>query len=158
MGRPLNAVVTLWDWAGAAWTRPGVESVCLTLQDDHGQCVPLLFWAIWRWENGGDLGDGAAQRAVSLCLSMNSVIAPLRAARRDAPPADRERLLENELKAEHELIDQLEAMSVDHASPTNVPAHDWLSLISTFWGSPLDPHDFDSLLKALLIREPADVR
>ena len=41
-----------------------------------------------------------------------AVIAPLRTARRNAPLADRERLLANELKAEHELLDLLETFSV----------------------------------------------
>ena len=102
--------MTLWDWAKLTWDRPGVGAACVSLQDEHRQCVPLLLWGLWRVENGG-FDSATAEHAVALCRSMEeAVIAPLRTARRNAPLADRERLLANELKAEHELLDLLESL------------------------------------------------
>src|SRR5690606_19138568 len=34
--------LALWEWAVAAYARPGVSDVCLQLQDGDGQNVPLL--------------------------------------------------------------------------------------------------------------------
>ena len=45
--RPRRSVVTLWDWAKLTWDRPGVGAACVSLQDEHRQCVPLLLWALW---------------------------------------------------------------------------------------------------------------
>jgi uncharacterized protein (TIGR02444 family) len=32
----------LWPYALEVYARPGVEPLLLRLQDEHGQCVPLL--------------------------------------------------------------------------------------------------------------------
>ena len=37
----------LWDWAVAAYGRPGVAPACLDLQDRFEQNVPLLLAAAW---------------------------------------------------------------------------------------------------------------
>lgn len=150
--------MTFWDWAGAAWSRPGVDAAFLSLQDVHGQCVPLLLWALWRLETNGGVGADAADDAASLCRWMDeTVIGPLRAARRDAAVLDRERLLANELKAEHELIDRLEGIGAYPAGDAKSAPGKLLSMISVRWGRPLAPGAFDDLLGALAIQEPADV-
>ena len=100
--------MTLWAWAGEAWRRPGFEAACLTLQDDHGQCAPLLLWALWLIERGSTPDDAEIDRAVVLCrTATSSTIEPLRQARRGAAPADRDRLLADELAAERELLETL---------------------------------------------------
>ena len=37
----------LWDFALAIYTRPGVEPLCLRLQDNHAVNIPLLLFAYW---------------------------------------------------------------------------------------------------------------
>lgn len=37
----------LWQFSTAVYTRPGVEEVCLTLQDQWGVNVNLLLWLLW---------------------------------------------------------------------------------------------------------------
>lgn len=150
--------MTLWDWAGAAWSRPGVGAAFLALQDREGQSVPLLLWAVWRLETSGGVDAVAADDAASLCRAMDeTVIGPLRAARRDAALLDRERLLANELKAEHELIDRLERLGIGRPVEAKRAAADLLAAVSMRWGRPLAPSAFDALLEALLLPEAADV-
>ncbi len=150
--------MTLWDWAGRCWDRPGVGEACLTLQNDHGQCIPLLLWGLWRWECGDGLDDEAVGQAAALCRAMDDmVIAPLRAERRAASPADRERLLANELKVEHELLDRLAALPAGEPDRRTRSAGDMLSTVSSRWGAALGASAFDDLLAALSVQEPADV-
>ena len=148
--------MTLWGWAEQTWDRPGVGAACLSLQDDHEQCVPLLLWALWRSENGG-MDLNSAECAVAMCRSMDSaVIAPLRTARRNAPLQDRERLLVNELKAEHELLDRLEIL-FDSGERSRRSAAVDLAEISALWGRPLDPAAFFPLIDAIAACESVDV-
>ena len=152
--------MTFWEWAGAVWKQPGVETQFLGLQDDHGQSAPLLLWALWRLDVGGGLDPVEAAQAAVLCRSMNdAVIAPMRAARRDAAPLDHDRLLANELKAEHELFDQLAALTSagqeKGLDPRPVAAT--LAHISVLWGRALDASAFEPLLNTLTAREAAHV-
>lgn len=39
--------MSLWDEAVAVYARPGVKTLCLALQNDHGHCVCYLLWAGW---------------------------------------------------------------------------------------------------------------
>ena len=69
----------LWSWAVSVYGREGVADAALALQDEHGQCVPLLLWAAFTRPVAPDLID----RAVSLARTWEAVaILPLRAARR----------------------------------------------------------------------------
>ena len=144
--------MSLWDWAGRVWTKPGVSAACMTLQDDHGQSVPLLLWALWLTEGGRAPGPDTIEAAVSLCRSAETdAIRPLRDARRAAAPAERALLLERELDAERRLLDRLETIPVSRERDAADPAVT-LSAISARWGAPLDPSAFRSL-----VGEPADV-
>lgn len=110
----------LWDWALAAYARPGVAAACLSLQDDHGQNVPLLLAAAWAAEDGRTLDSF---RAAALAADWDDrAIAALRAARRGlkAPmsgidDAGRERLRTAvktaELSAERLLLEGLESLA-----------------------------------------------
>jgi len=98
-----------WDWAVAAYDRPGVAEACLDLQDRYDQNVPLLLWAIWR---GGDL-----PAAVALARQWEAeVTGPLRGVRRrlkGRPGAEalREQVKAVELEAERTLMRQLEILA-----------------------------------------------
>lgn len=105
----------LWDFALAAWAKPGVEAACLKLQDDHGQCVSLLLWRAWAVAEGRPAQPMG--RAVDLAHAWeNEIIAPLRAARRAPlgsadPAAARDAARAAELAAERRLLEALEALT-----------------------------------------------
>ncbi|MDX9874460.1 MAG: TIGR02444 family protein [Spongiibacteraceae bacterium] len=112
----------LWEWAVAVYAREAVSARCLQLQDEHGQCVPLLLWAAWAGARRWPLSADTAAAAVALSRAWNdTTVAPLRAIRRrlkhsvppmsDAPRlAVRERVKALELEAERQLLAELEAL------------------------------------------------
>ncbi len=115
--------MSLWERASRAYESAEVERLCLALQDDHGQCVCYLLWAIWAGEQGRAVTAGLAGQAAALALDWEaSVLKPLRAVRRrlksavagisDSAREDaRERLKAEEIAAERLLLDALEAMT-----------------------------------------------
>ena len=110
----------VWEWANAAYARPGVETLCLELQDQHGHCVSYLLWAAWAACEGRALDEASLSEAVSLARDWEAkAIRPLRLARRalKAPrpgidaqgqSALREQIKRQELMAERLLLDALE--------------------------------------------------
>ena len=149
--------MSLWDWAGAAYARPGVEGLCLSLQDDHGQCAPYLIWAAWEANRGAATDMARLAAAATLARDWDkAVIAPLRSARRalkaPAPgvgPDARERLRGRvkaaELTAERLLLDALEAHTPDPAGAPRDP-RPALRAASAAWSSDPAPA---ALLEAL---------
>ncbi|HEX4197121.1 MAG TPA: TIGR02444 family protein [Caulobacteraceae bacterium] len=115
--------MSLWERASRAYESTEVERLCLGLQDDHGQCVSYLLWAIWAGEQGRPVDADLAARAAALARDwQDSVLNPLRAVRRrlkstvagisdSAREASRERLKDEEIAAERLLLDALEAMT-----------------------------------------------
>jgi uncharacterized protein (TIGR02444 family) len=115
--------MSLWERASRAYESAEVERLCLVLQDDHGQCVSYLLWAIWAGEQGRPVDADLAARAAELARDWDeSVLKPLRAVRRrlktpvagisdSAREASRERLKDEEIAAERLLLDALEAMT-----------------------------------------------
>jgi uncharacterized protein (TIGR02444 family) len=109
--------VRLWDFAVAAWDRPGVSEICLRLQDRHGQCVPLLLWCAWVTAEGRDAGGDLARNAIALArIQEREMIAPLRDSRRALDIGGvavglRKAAKEAELAAERELLKALEALT-----------------------------------------------
>jgi uncharacterized protein (TIGR02444 family) len=115
--------VSLWERANRAYESAEVERLCLELQDDHGQCVSYLLWAIWAGEQGRPVDATLAGRAADLARDWEAgVLQPLRAVRRrlksavagisdSAREASRERLKDEEIAAERLLLDALEAMT-----------------------------------------------
>ncbi len=107
----------LWDWALTAYARSGAAAACLSMQDAHGQNIPLLLAAAWAADQGRTLD---LDPAVTLTRAWEAdVVAPLRAARRglklSRPPiasSSREALRETvkavELEAERLLLSALE--------------------------------------------------
>lgn len=146
----------LWPWAVAAYARPGVADACLQLQDEQGQNVPLLLWALWSAETGArpDLSAGARIAHVW----EEAAVAPLRRIRRGlkapAPPltdTDREAVREGvkalELDAERRVL--LALAVVPQAPGAAPPSSVLLSAAATAWGAPLPPGAFDDLLRRL---------
>ncbi len=152
MGWHGGAVVTLWDWAGQAWTKPGVSAAYQTLQDDHGQCVPLLLWALWLAEAKRTPDPAAIRTAILFCHSIDATkIERLRALRRVAAPTDQAALLKQELEAERVLMNRLESIPLSDVRAFVQPDVT-LAAISAGWGHPLAPGAFIDL-----IGEPARV-
>ncbi|HEY2178677.1 MAG TPA: TIGR02444 family protein [Caulobacteraceae bacterium] len=104
----------LWEFALAAWGRPGVEAASLTLQDEHGQCVPLVLWRAWAVAEGRAVPDTDRILEVARYCE-GQILAPLRATRRavKAPGnADiRKALRASELAAERDLLEALEELT-----------------------------------------------
>jgi len=137
--------MAIWEWALAAYGRPGVADACLRLQDDFGQNTNLLLWAVWAETQD----EALLARAAELTRAWEAAaVAPLRAARRalkaPAPPvadAAREALRDDvkaaELRAERVLLETLAALSAD----TRGGAHalEALSAASAAWRRPPAP-------------------
>jgi uncharacterized protein (TIGR02444 family) len=107
--------VSLWDWAVAAYERPGVADACLDLQDRHGQNTCFLLWAAWSGVADLALLEHAAETAQ---VWESEVVEPLRRVRRGLkapiPPAPdaagealREQVKSAELMAEKALLEAL---------------------------------------------------
>jgi uncharacterized protein (TIGR02444 family) len=117
-----------WEWAVAAYARPGAAEACLDLQDRYGQNVPLLLWALWR---GGDV-----PAAVAIARSWeDDVVAPLRGVRRGlksraGAEALRAQVKAAELAAERTMMLALEAV----AGP--VVDEEALAAVTVAWGAP----------------------
>jgi uncharacterized protein (TIGR02444 family) len=121
--------VRLWDWAVAAYARPGVDRTCLELQDDQNQNVPYLLWCAWAASEGRRLDDDALEAAGDTARAWEgAAVKPLRGLRRalKAPIPDlddsrreavRERVKAAELAAERALLEDLEALAGEPAGP-----------------------------------------
>ncbi len=74
---------SFWEWAVKAYGGEGVAAACLSLQDESGQNVPLLLWAVWLASQDIELGESQAADAVALARSWSDeLIVPLRLLRR----------------------------------------------------------------------------
>jgi uncharacterized protein (TIGR02444 family) len=121
-----------WDFAVSRYSRPEVEAACLVLQDEHGQCVPLLLWRLWAAAEGRPVGDAALAGAAALSRDWTqAAVAPLRGLRwrlktafppvpDDARLSLRGKVQEAELTAERLLIEALAAMT----APPDGGVHD----------------------------------
>lgn len=145
--------MSLWDHAVRAYAAPRVEAICLALQDDHGQCVPLLLWAAWARPADPDVIAGAVGLARAWTAA---AITPLRHARRalkaDLPGiaaeprlALRGRIKAAELEAEKLILDALEPLS----PPSTDDLCAALAACAAAWGDPPPPAILFSLAEAL---------
>jgi uncharacterized protein (TIGR02444 family) len=137
-----------------AYARPGAAQACLALQDDHGQNVPLLLWAVWAQVRDPDL----LGRAAVVAKAWDAMaVSPLRGARRalksSVPPvadAAREGLRRDvkaaELRAEKVLMQTLEAMT---GEPGGAAVADALAAAAAAWGKPLPRNALAALAAAL---------
>jgi uncharacterized protein (TIGR02444 family) len=113
---------SVWDFALAWYAQSGVESDCLTAQNEHGLDVTALIAALYRSKRGeGFVASDVAARARSLSIQ---IIEPLRAARTalkaqtlgtdpDPSMALRQRIKAAELDAERLTLDALLALPVE---------------------------------------------
>lgn len=146
--------MSLWDWTLETYGRPGVPEACLTLQDDHGQNISLLLWAVWAEAADPQLLSRAADAAHRWEAT---ALVPLRAVRRalkapSPPVADkaREALREDvkaaELRAERILMETLEDMGARAGGAHALAA---LEAASKAWGKPAPANALAGLAAAL---------
>jgi uncharacterized protein (TIGR02444 family) len=144
--------LSLWDDVGAVYARPGVEALCLALQDDHGQCVSFLLWAGWAAQ-AGRFPDGAGlDEAAALARTVEeAVLRPLRAARRGlkhaGPGAAAAVALAAELDAERRLLEALEQAAPAAGPPVDVAAG-LAAAIGAWAGRPLSAEQVQALASA----------
>lgn len=130
--------LSLWVYALDRYARPGAESDCLRLQDDHGWDICELLWIAWLSERRlvPDRLAGPALEAVRTW--QREMTLPLRARRRElkasaqAEPrleALRQALKRAELLSERETLTRLEALPARPTSlaPATTPAEVALS-------------------------------
>lgn len=142
--------MSFWDWALGAYARPGASDLCLELQDDYGQCVPFLLWAVWV----GDVPGARLAAAAALAQDWERrIVGPLRQVRRALKPihariADpareglRDEVKACELHAERTLMDAL----AEGGQGGRADAVERLTAASRAWGGPQPP---PALLDAL---------
>lgn len=145
--------MSLWSWAVEAYGRTGVAPAALALQDDQGQCVPLLLWAAWARPIDPDL----IGRAVDLARAWEAAaILPLRTARRGLktplPGAEasaretlRARVKADELESERLLLGALEALGGSGGADPETA----LAAVATAWGGVTDAAALGQLTRAL---------
>ena len=141
--------MSLWDWAADAYARPGVENLCLALQDEHDQCVGYLLWAAWAALRGRRVGPADLAQAAATARDWETrVLRSLRSVRRAlkqptpgvavaAGDSLRARIKAEELAAERVLLETLEARTPPprgEATPLDQALHD----AAGAWG-PLPP-------------------
>jgi uncharacterized protein (TIGR02444 family) len=116
--------VRLWEWAVAAWNKPGAAEVCLDLQDHHGQCVALVLWRLWSAAEDRPVSEAILARAIGEARPFETdVLRPLRAARCAVGKGDlHARIHAAELAAEHDLLDRLDAATPLGGSGSRVQA------------------------------------
>jgi uncharacterized protein (TIGR02444 family) len=150
--------VSLWDWAVAAYERPGVAGACLDLQDAHGQNTCFLLWAVWSGAADAGLLERAAEAAQ---LWEGEVLGPLRQVRRalksSTPPlsetareALREEVKAAELKAEQALLDALGRLVPARRSEDPLQA---LRAAAAAWGDPPPDEALVRLADALSVAQ-----
>ena len=146
-----------WDFVLRLYAGDGVEQACLALQDDHGQCVPLLLWRAWTLSEDRPVDEEALASAVMLARAWHDeVIVPIRSVRRrlksPMPPVDddarlrfRQDVSRREMTAERLLIDTLEALTARPGHSASPPIAE-LRRTAEAWGSAAP----DSLMAKLL--------
>lgn len=116
-----SAETDLWDFAVALYGQPGVESLCLTLQDDWNVDVIVLLFGVWLSARGVLLDDARLATVQTLSGPWQvEVITPLRRARRwlktqssqtAAVDACRKGIKDAELAAEKLQLQRLQALA-----------------------------------------------
>jgi uncharacterized protein (TIGR02444 family) len=150
-----------WAFAVGAWERVGVETICLDLQNIHGQCPALLLWRCWTLQGNRHVGRETLEKAVEIAREWDGeIICPLRALRqRLAAPfagdpdnsraAVRSRILEAELEAEHALFDVLEALDTPPALQGGASPLHALTDLAQAWRPPAPSAVLVRLIEAL---------
>jgi len=134
--------LSLWDWAVVAYEQPDVAPACLALQDEHGQNVCYLLWALWAAPNDAALRSGAGPAREWEQV----VLKPLRGVRRRLPAGElRDDVKALELKAERSLLTSLEGL----AQRSSGDSLDVLTRAVAIWGKPAAPEALQRLAAAV---------
>lgn len=126
----------LWDYALELYRQPGVEALCLELQDHWGADVNLLLWLCWLEREGLAINDTRLYLAQArIAPWQTEIVQPLRRMRRHikqhygtkdpAMEASRQAIKAAELKAEKAVLNRLEGLGhtwLSSAGPKAVPA------------------------------------
>src|SRR6185312_75896 len=88
----LSAAEEFWQFSLDFYARPGVETACLALQDQHGRDVNIVLYLCWLGlaARGRIDGAGLARAEAAMAPWRRAAIEPLRKARRDLNPAERD--------------------------------------------------------------------
>lgn len=114
----------LWNFCQQLYADPGIETLCLRLQDDQAADVLILLWCAWIEKQDRHLTPQALATAVQHIEPVSkTALWPIRNLRRDfkrqsVVPDDvnrqiRQRLSEAELLIEKQMLLQLENLSVN---------------------------------------------
>jgi uncharacterized protein (TIGR02444 family) len=140
-------VIDVWRYCVAAYAQPDVEAACLRLQDEHGQCVPLLLWRLWACAEGRAVDKTLLDLAVAAAKAWDeAAVAPLRKMRRGLKrpfpligDSSREALRGDikaaELNAERMLLQTLEAMTPASNGAAAAPEAALASLFKAWYGA-----------------------
>ncbi len=165
MSRPPASGRGLWPFAQAVYAAPGVETACLRLQDEAGQCVALLLFCLWCARTGRRLDADALAGASALSRGWEAGVAtPLRTARRSLrgplPGIDeagrlalRARAAALSLAGERLLLESLEVLA-PAATGADIPAGAALAAIAAHWGGPVLAANATDALATLAAAEP----
>ena len=136
----------LWDFEVAIHGEPGVDAGLLDLQDNHGQCVSYLLWAVWTARLGRPVDAALLEAATGLARAWEAEVGgPLRAARRNLKrlwPAvnDQSReALRSDVKAAEMLAERVLIEALEAATPAGSGAADVgerLRAAMTAWSAP----------------------
>lgn len=125
--RPGNSQDSLWDYAVACYNHGEVGNLCLQLQDEFDQDVPLLLFLCWHGQRLGQIDQALMARCVDLSRQwQDHLVAPLRQSRRwlktrtgDTGAVDAETLEQlrtaikaSELDSERLQLKQLESLAL----------------------------------------------
>lgn len=152
---------TLWPFAVRAYALPGVASLCLRLQDEHGLDVDVVLACLWVAAHGGALDDADLERMLAAAAPARARVLELRALRR-AAGSDREhdpraqeryaQLQATELSAERVELSCIEATLAAVPGPdAAAPAMLALTALRRYAASRGEP-SCDPLLQALVDR------
>jgi uncharacterized protein (TIGR02444 family) len=76
--------LSLWDFSLQLYSKPGVESMCLELQDSYGADVNLLLWCQWLEQQHKRLTSERLQMAIMYIAPWKTqTVLPLRDLRRE---------------------------------------------------------------------------
>ena len=138
----VEAARSLWDYATAVYSRPGIAESCLWFQDHCRGDVPVILFISWCSIRGVVVNHRLLAQVEQMVSEWHQdVVMPLRGLRRElkrdsksiaqeAVCAFREKIKALELEAEHLELNALETLSYDEtASP--VPVSDQKRLIAS---------------------------
>lgn len=120
---------SLWEFALALYSSPGVEETALYLQDTHGANVNILLWAAWLEARSVPLSQGLLQGAESAIVDWDrEVVRVLRDLRRRLKGEEaalvkelRSSVKAAELLSERQCLSLLEALAMPPAAANFCP-------------------------------------